>query len=65
MGMKPYGVYLASRQVSEHETFDEALVEYSKRVGQLGLNMRNGERSDVDTNGLTEDEKEAIECVKA
>lgn len=60
-----YGIYLASYQVSEHETFEEAIVEYAKRVGQVGLNMRNGERSDVDSNGLTEDEKAAIEHVEA
>lgn len=61
--MKPYTIYLASNPISDHETFAEALVEYNKHAGKLGLNMRNGERSDVDDNGLTEDERAQLEAV--
>lgn len=60
---KPYGIFLASKHLSDHETFEEALEEYKKYLGANGLNMRNGERSDVDYNGITEEEQEAIDAL--
>lgn len=60
---KPYGIFLASKHLSDHATFPEALEEYKKYLGANGLNMRNGERSDVDYNGITEEEQEAIDAL--
>jgi hypothetical protein len=60
---KPYGIFLASKHLSDHATFPEALEAYKKYLGANGLNMRNGERSDVDYNGITEEEQEAIDAL--
>ena len=63
MNKQPYTIYLASKPISGHDTFDEALLAYRMHSGKRGLNMRNGERSDVDDNGLTEDERAQLEAV--
>ena len=60
--MKPYTIYLASKPISDHETFAEALVEYSKHVGKVGLNMRN-DRADIGLSGWTQDEQELLNMV--
>lgn len=58
---RPYGVYLAGREISDHETFTEALAAFGKVAHLNGANMRNSERSDVDFDGLTEAEREAVD----
>lgn len=57
-----YGVYLASRPISEHETFDEALAAYAKVARCRGANLRSP-HCDVDFDGFTEAQREAIEAV--
>jgi hypothetical protein len=56
-----YTVYLASSPVSDHATFDEAADVYRVLALSNGVNVRNGERSDVDDDGLTEEEKQTLD----
>lgn len=53
----PYVVSLGNSTRSYHETFEAACVEYRKHARCNGIHMANVERSDVDDNGLTEDER--------
>ncbi|MBK9496859.1 MAG: hypothetical protein IPO08_20600 [Xanthomonadales bacterium] len=59
---KPYVVFLAQMPVMYCETFAEALVCYRANRNVNGINIRNTERSDVDDNGLTENERAQLEA---
>ncbi len=59
---KPYLVYVGSTPLSKHETFALALEQLRKKEFR-GCHLRNAERSDVDDNGLTEDERAQLEAV--
>ena len=60
----PYSVYLGGCHLSDHATFTEALAAFGKVAHRNGANMRNGERSDVDDNGLTEAQQSAVDtCI--
>lgn len=56
-----YTVYLANSPVSDHATFDEAVAVYRVLALSNGVNVRNAERSDVDDNGLTEEEQQTLD----
>lgn len=58
-----YIVYLGEKPVMYCETFAEALECFKSNRMVTGLNIRNTERSDVDDNGLTEDERAQLEAV--
>jgi len=62
---EPYVLYLGSKTISTHETFADALENYllSSLLFNGYVNIRNTERSDVDDDGLTEDERAQLEAV--
>jgi hypothetical protein len=62
---KPYVLYLGSKPLSTHATFADALENYllSSLLFNGHVNIRNAERSDIDDNGLTEDERAQLEAV--
>jgi hypothetical protein len=59
----PYVVYLGEKPVMYCETFAEALECFKSNRMVTGLNIRNIVLSDVDDNGLTEDERAQLEAV--
>lgn len=61
----PYSIYLGGRHLSDHATFTEAADAYRRCPHRNGINMRNGERSDVDDNGMTEEETETLDAFES
>lgn len=64
---EPYVLYLGANVLSTHETFADALEHYMLSHflsgGRVDVTIRNTERSDVDDNGLTEDERAQLEAI--
>lgn len=58
-----YDVYLGSHPISEHATFDEALDAYRQVATRRGAHIRSP-HCDVDFDGFTEEQREAMEAVK-
>jgi hypothetical protein len=61
---QPYVVALGPTTLSYHETFLGALNAYRKVAHHNHAHVGNWVAADVDFDGLTEDEREAIEAVR-